>query len=69
MNEVVKESEGKNFAKEFGCIFQLVSPKFGTGIDELFNKIAEKIINPEGDPRKYKDRNILKSKLEKFFSF
>ena len=39
-NEVVTEEEGKEFAEEMGAIFKLTSPKYKTGINELFQTIG-----------------------------
>ena len=43
-NSEVEEKEGKEWADELGAIFQKTSAKDSTGIEELFNKIGEKLI-------------------------
>ena len=45
-NEEVEQNEGKKLAKELGAIFQETSAKDSTGIDDLFLKIGNKIIDP-----------------------
>ena len=42
----VPEEEAKSFAEEINAIYQLVSAKDGTGIDELFYYIGKKYLNP-----------------------
>ena len=62
------EDEGKNFAKSIGAIFQYTSAKNSSGIKELFNKIGEKIFNPNIDFNKQEDKDkelYEKKKLEK----
>ena len=41
----VPEEEAKSFAKEINAIYQLVSAKDGTGINELFYYIGKKYSN------------------------
>ena len=43
-NSEVEEKKGKEWADELGAIFQKTSAKDSTGIEELFNKIGEKLI-------------------------
>ena len=43
-NSEVEEKEGKEWADELGAIFQKTSANDSTGIEELFNKIGEKLI-------------------------
>ena len=43
-NSEVEEKEGKEWADELGAIFQKTSANDNTGIEELFNKIGEKLI-------------------------
>ena len=62
------EDEGKNFAKSIGAIFQYTSAKNSSGIKELFNKIGEKIFNPNIDFNEQEDKDkelYEKKKLEK----
>ena len=42
--EEVPEEEAKSFAKEINAIYQLISSKNGTGIDELFENIGKKFL-------------------------
>ena len=44
--QVVPIEEGQKLAKELNAIFKNTSAKLGLGIDELFQLIAEKFINP-----------------------
>ena len=44
--EEVEENEGISLAKELGAIFQRTSAIEATGVEDLFEKIANKIINP-----------------------
>ena len=60
--------EAKNFAKSIGAIFQYTSAKNFSGINELFNKIGQKIINPYLDFNELEDKDkelYEKKKLEK----
>ena len=43
--EEVDENEAKEFAKKIGAFFELTSAKKNTGINELFMKIANKIVD------------------------
>lgn len=59
--ETVTEEEAKEFAKENGLVFKLTSAKQSTGIEEVFNIIANKYLNPN-----YVDNsNLPQSDLEK----
>ena len=40
----VEDKEGEELAKELGAIFQLISAKESTGIEDLFLKIGKKFI-------------------------
>lgn len=57
-NEQVSEAEAREFAKRIGAIFKLTSSFNGSGIDELFQTIGKKKLNPsfeeEGTPSKEK---------------
>ena len=60
--------EAKNFAKSIGAIFQYTSAKNFSGINELFNKIGQKIFNPNLDFNEQEDKDkelYEKKKLEK----
>ena len=45
--EQVNEDEVKEFCKSINAIFKLTSAFSGEGINELFNKIGDKILSPE----------------------
>ena len=44
--EQVDDEEGEKFAKEIGSIFQNTSALEGVGIDELFENISYKLLDP-----------------------
>ena len=44
--ETVTEEEAKEFARENGIIFKLTSAKQSTGIEEVFNIVARKYLDP-----------------------
>ena len=46
IDQQVSTQEGKDLAKELNAIFQPTSAKLGNGINELFNLIAEKFLDP-----------------------
>ena len=54
-NQQVKDEEGKEFAKKINAIFQVTSAKTNVGVDELFEKIAMRYIDP------YYDSNQIES--------
>ncbi len=45
-NEEVDEKEAKNLANELNAVFQKTSAKESHGVEDLFIKIGEKILNP-----------------------
>jgi len=47
-NEEVDEKEAKNLANELNAVFQKTSAKESHGVEDLFIKIGEKILNPNG---------------------
>ena len=49
LEQEVSTEEGKDLAKQLNAIFSSTSAKLGNGIDELFNLIAEKYIDPSKD--------------------
>jgi small GTP-binding protein len=49
LEQEVPTQEGKNLAKELNAIFMCTSAKEGTGIEDLFNLIATKFIEPSKD--------------------
>ena len=46
-NEQVNEEEARNWAKEIGAIFGLVSAKTGVGINALFENVLKKYLSPD----------------------
>ena len=46
-NEEVNEEEARNWAKEIGAIFALVSAKTGVGINALFENVVKKYLSPD----------------------
>jgi GTPase SAR1 family protein len=63
----VDDDEGKQFAKEINAIFQKTSAKESEGIDELFQKIGKKVIDPDKFESKQtgNDNNNNKVKIDK----
>ena len=61
------DDEGKQFAKEINAIFQKTSAKESEGIDELFQKIGKKVIDPDKFESKQtgNDNNNNKVKIDK----
>ena len=49
INQEVKDDEGKKFAKDINAFFQSTSAKSKQGIDELFEKIGHKFLDPNFD--------------------
>ena len=45
-HEEVEENEGKDLAKELNAIFQKTSAKEAHGVEDLFEKIGRKVLNP-----------------------
>ena len=63
--EVVSIDEGKELAKELNAIFKLTSAKLGIGINELFENIAKKFIDPslifnESNKESFQEKKSLK---------
>ena len=48
-DQQVKDEEGKEFAKKINAFFQVTSAKNNTGVNELFEKIGKKFIDPSYD--------------------
>ncbi len=46
-NEEVNEEEARNWAKEIGAIFALVSAKTGVGINALFENLLKKYLSTD----------------------
>ena len=49
MNEEVSENEGKALAKEINSIYIRTSAKLNSSIDEMFNNIGKKFLNPNSE--------------------
>ena len=63
-DEKVKESDVREFAEKVGAIFELTSAQNNTGINDLFEKVGNKYLDPnfqdkkkQGDEEKEKDGN------------
>ena len=48
-NEQVNDKEGKALAKEINAIYMRTSAKLNSSIDEMFNSIGNKFLNPDID--------------------
>jgi 50S ribosomal subunit-associated GTPase HflX len=46
-HEEVDEGEGRNFAEVNGAIFRYTSAKNSSGIEELFESIGNKLLDPQ----------------------
>ena len=66
-NKKVSNEEGEEWAKSIGAVFFSISSKYGSGIDEMFNYIGEKINNPKYDfyAEKEKGKEENKKRQEK----
>ena len=49
MNEEVTDNEGKSLAKEINAIYMRTSAKLNSSIDEMFNSIGKKFLNPNSE--------------------
>ena len=64
--EEVKNEEGLSLAKELNSIYQRTSAKETSGgIDELFNQIGKKFLDPKSDITSNLTKEELKSRGEK----
>ena len=61
----VKDEEGKEFAKKINAIFQVTSAKSNIGVDELFEKIGMKFIDPNYDPNKTESQEKMEYEQKK----
>jgi len=64
-SEQVEEEEAKGLAKEINAIYQLVSAKDGTGINELFHIIGKKYLNSDLSQKVKMIENEYKDVMEK----
>lgn len=65
-SEQVSEEEAKGFAKEINAIYQLVSSKDGTGINELFHYIGKKYLNLNWSQEDEKKENQISRENENY---
>ena len=63
-NQCVDDDEAKHLAKEINAIFLKTSAKECKGINELFNIIGKKILNPKDDSILNDNQNILEEKIK-----
>ena len=49
VNEEVTDNEGKALAKEINAIYKRTSAKLNSSIDEMFNDIGKKFLNPNSE--------------------
>ena len=49
MSQEVTDNEGKALAKEINAIYKRTSAKLNSSIDELFNDIGKKYLNPNSE--------------------
>ena len=63
--QTVKTEQGKQFADEIHAIFQNTSAASDTGINNLFENLGRKIINPKYDYKKAERENIKLDKNDK----
>ena len=56
-NEAVKESDARQWAQEIGAVFELTSAQNNTGINELFQAVGYKYLDPNFKPVKEDQNN------------
>ncbi len=49
MSEEVTDNEGKALAKEINSLYMRTSAKLNSSIDEMFNSIGKKFLNPDSE--------------------
>ena len=49
MSEEVTDNEGKSLAKEINSLYMRTSAKLNSSIDEMFNSIGKKFLNPDSE--------------------
>ena len=62
-DNLADENYAKDFAKEIGATFHLVSAKSGEGINKLFDTVVDRFLSPEFD-KKYEEMMKLKEKTK-----
>ena len=63
-NETVNDNEGKALAKEINAIYMRTSAKLNSSIDELFNSIGNKFLNPNFEIKSNLTKEELREKSE-----
>ena len=63
-NETVNDNEGKALAKEINAIYMRTSAKLNSSIDELFNSIGNKFLNPNFEIKGNLTKEELREKSE-----
>ena len=64
-SQQVKDEEGKAFAKKINAIFQETSAKTSVGVNELFEKIAMKYIDPNYDSNQIESQEKMEYEQKK----
>ena len=62
-DNLADENYAKDFAKEIGATFHLVSAKSGEGINKLFDTVVDRFLSPEFD-KKYEEMMKLKEETK-----
>ena len=62
-NEAVKESDARQWAEEIGAVFELTSAQNNTGINELFQGVGYKYLDPNFKPVKEDENNKKDDKI------
>ena len=65
LKEQVSDNEGKALAKEINAIYMRTSAKLNSSIDEIFNSIGNKFLNPETEITSNLTREEMIQKSEK----
>ena len=65
MNEEVTDNEGKSLAKEINAIYMRTSAKLNSSIDEMFNSIGKKFLNPNSEITSNLNKEEMIQKTEK----
>ena len=65
MNQEVTDDEGKALAKEINSIYMRTSAKLNSSIDEMFNSIGKKFLNPDSEITSNLTKEELIQKTEK----
>ena len=66
----MNEGEAKRYAESINAIFELISSKWGSKIEELFEDIGIKFLEKHGYiKREIQEKLSFLDKLNKFYSF